>query len=158
MKASKLELWWWLIFSHKKFDQWVKVNENIVRENTSQKLEKQFEDKLMFLTMEDERNSMLASGLEYPILQVPIYNPHFKPYNRDTFCADRLSIKVDTYNKRELMFPISFCDERSSVENFKSQASSQLSKDLISKGLLKSRFWRNGSETVVEFYVNVYQK
>lgn len=156
MKASKLELWWWLIFNHKKFDQWVRVNESILRENVIQKLEKQFEDKLEFLAMKDERESMLASGLEYPVLQIPIYNPSLKPYRPDY--VDRLSTQVDVYNKKELMLPVSFCNERNTIDDFKRRASSQLAKGLIDAGLLKSRFWRNGPETVVEFYVNIYEK
>lgn len=156
MKASKLELWWWLIFNHKKFDRWIKVNESIVRENTTQKLEKQFKEKLEFLAIKDERESMLASGLEYPVLQVPIRDISLKPYSPNSRPSEYFT--VDIYKKKELMLPISFSNERSKIDDFKRQASSRLAKDLIEKGLLKSRFWRNGPETVVEFYVNIYQK
>lgn len=156
MKATKLELWWWLIFNHKKFDQWISVNESIVRENTTQKLERQFEEKLQFLAMKDERELMLASGLEYPVLQIPIRDTKYQAYN-SSFTPE-VGFRTDTYNKKELMLPVSFCNERNNIDDFKRRASSQLAKDLIDKGLLKSRFWKNGPETVVEFYVNIYQK
>lgn len=160
MKASKLELWWWLIFNHKKFDRWIKVNESIVRENTTQKLEKQFERKLEFIAIEKERDSILSSGFEYPVLYIPIRTPSsLQPYNPDSFRADRSSIQADVYNRQELTLPFSYSNERCDPAYMVRVASKKLSEALIEASILKTRFRDLGPEgKVIEFYVNIYRK
>lgn len=129
------------IFRPVKFKQSIELYYNDIIDG----IKKDFSDKLDFINYEQYKNGIVTrcdNKHEIAIAQIPIY--------QKTDLDNMVSVEI--FNKKIKQIKISYINENIDINDIKQEVSKILANDLIEKGLIQSKVYKNQ----ISFYINIF--